>query len=105
MILKIRGSRENEWLFFDVDRIRVRHISGKDYNEGWGIPDRLCLGVPFAIDVKDDKERPKFRDDRQLVWANISHGKTQDYTIAFDTVAFLCNDDGRTIERLVPRDI
>lgn len=101
MILKIeRYSDEQRWRIFD----EIREISISDRLSHNGIPEVRKDTDVVIFDVGTDCECGSGGAcsncvDYYLLICRLSSG--EEYSIAFDTVAYLLNDSGKTIEKIV----
>jgi len=104
MILKLKreGSpRGQEWWILDgirkisVSKVLEAPVDGEEkaLNEFWG---------QFDLTIMDmvDKDVPNCAGAKyKMLICRLVDGT--EYTIMFDTVAYLCNDEGKTIERIL----
>jgi len=129
MIVKIRGTNaESEWLIFEVNGGFVRYshemLSVNDIHRGRRIFDEQgnevgCFGLGLdehIVAVGDcpawgrvlsaDERDPECDVEHPFVLLSIvkNKGKEEEdmFRILFNTVAYICNDEGKTIEKVSP---
>ena len=101
MILKIRRFCNDEiwWILDDIRRISISRTLefGSDIDsrvESKQFVDEINILDKFAgIDPKESGPFPYVR-----LICKLSNGS--EFSVVFDTVAYLCNDSGKTIEKL-----
>lgn len=106
MILKIQRFKETGqeyWILDDIRKISVGETNRITHEE------YVRDGEDFDYDIiildKFYGDATKHRDtDFTLYKVLICRGKdtSTEFSIVFDTIAYLCNDEGKTIEKIVP---
>lgn len=105
MILKIERYRDNQkwWIYDDIKKIS---ISNKMYHSKHGIevPGEVDIDAVF-LDIQPPCEcgPNDIRCDSCVAYYTLICRLTngEEFSIAFDTVAYLLNDDGKTIEKIL----
>ena len=94
MILKIEEhSSDREYLLIDkIDRI---HKSGTIFYSG---DDYFDIADTLIMDHTDKRDHS---DQKSYILLRCRMNDNSIVTIAFDTVAYICNDNGKTIERIL----
>ena len=109
MILKIRGTNQDWWVF-EPYKVHYETITWKQFREHT-FPERtthhpwdlLIISSEEIVGTTVSEGRSQADRDRdQIVIIHIGFGPVQEYSIAMDTVAYLCNETGKTVERIVP---
>lgn len=100
MILKIERykKREDWWLLDDI-----RKISKAQFKQSFkqDFDDKVDADV-FILDYEDYlKEVGGGQDSRDVVRLICRLSNGDEYVILFDTIAYILNDSGKTIEKLV----
>ncbi|MCK4454643.1 hypothetical protein KAU51_04875 [Candidatus Parcubacteria bacterium] len=102
MILKIEryiGDGGNWWMLDDIRKISkslFKKIRFKEEKEG--LFDAADIFIVDFYDSLDDKSDQQFRDIIKLI-CRLSNG--DEFCVVFDTTAYLLNDNGKTIEKIV----
>jgi len=102
MILKVeryKGKTQNQdwWLLDDI-----RKISKEEFEEPFGKDFSDTEAEMFIFDYREHLSEfggglPESRKVIKLVCRLADYSE---YTIVFDTIAYICNDEGRTIEKV-----
>jgi len=97
MILKIKRYTDNqEWEILDL----IRKISiGKTVQRNRRDFDELEVDLVVMDNMDSGDENPPADHPMKVLFCRLESGDR--YTIVFDTVAYLCNDLGKTIEKIV----
>lgn len=100
MLLKIERYKEREdwWLLDDI-----RKVSKAQFNQPFNqdFDDETDADV-FILDYEDHlKAESAGQSSREVVRLVCRLSNGDEYTVLFDTVAYLLNDDGKTIEKIV----
>lgn len=97
MILKIkRESDDQNWEVFDS----IRKISiGKTFQRNRRDFDELDVDLVIMDNMNSGDENPPGNHPMKTLICRLESG--DEYTIVFDTVAYLCNDLGKTIEKII----
>jgi len=98
MILKIERYVEQDWwMLDDIRKINKRHFEqpfNKDFEE--------VQGDIFILDYGEYLESNGNGDSsRRVVQLICRTSNNNEFSVLFDTVAYLCNDEGKTIEKIV----
>lgn len=98
MILKIKDSvhGSSKWWFFDnIDHIQVFGTSKIKYDGGGKPSFKFIYNTTVIIPHEDRKQG-------EVAYRKICCTKTDgsEFNVVFSTFAFLCNDQGKTIERI-----
>ena len=100
MILKIIryvGNERDWWILDDIRKISRTNVGSVPFDKDFD-----ALGVDICIldfyDSLHDKSDQQFRDVMKLI-CRLSNG--DEFCVLFDTVAYLLNDNGKTIEKIV----
>jgi len=100
MILKIlRYSQDADWwMFDDIKKVSKTTFCYKSSNEV--IEHDYDV---FILDTLDKHRNLKPNEDKEVEVSVLvcRMGDGTELTIAFDTLAYLCNDSGKTIEKIV----
>lgn len=98
MILKIeRYNDQDWWMLDDIRKISKSHFEqefSKDFEEN----DYDIFLLDYGHYLNSIGKGETARRIEQLI-CRISNGN--EFSILFDTVAYLCNDEGKTIEKIV----
>jgi len=97
MILKIKRYADNqEWWILDS----IRKISlGETIQRNRRDFDELDVDLVVMDNMNSGDENPPDNHPMKILICRLESG--DEYTIVFDTVAYLCNDLGKTIEKIV----
>jgi len=87
MILKIKNL-EDDW--YIIGEIKSIHYFK-----------RIFSGNINEVDADEIIFREGLEGDKYIKAIIEFKWGEQDYTVAFDTIAYLCNDEGKTIEKIV----
>ena len=121
MILKVKGisGRRSDWWIFecykihyeyktvfypDGDSKRCMTYHDLDHPEGSNDPEFVSSAISWGdmshnvSILKDNSEV----NPRPVIVAHLGTEQDQEYIVAFDTIAYLCNDKGETIEKIEP---
>lgn len=93
MILKVKGWEDNDWQV--LDGINNIHY---DYTTRGHLKNPDSGKIDMWIDGQEKTLRPA--SDRFIKC--ILHRTDGEYVIVFESFAYLCNDSGQTIEKLIP---
>ena len=100
MILKIIryvGNDGDWWILDDIRKISKVHVGSIAFDKDFD-----ALNIDICIldfyDTLDNKSNQQFRDVIKLI-CRLSNG--DEFCVLFDTVAYLLNDNGKTIEKIV----
>lgn len=97
MILKVKVNYEDRdwWILDDIRRVVVSkqifsHLSKEEHIKSVSKDIDICL-----LSNSNDKKGVKY--------IRLSCRKTngEEFLVIFDTVAYLCNDEGKTVEKIV----
>ncbi len=72
----------------------------------WGVPIEVLESNKVSFNYKFIEEKPSGEEQSQFIHVNAEQKSTnkagfeKNISIVFNTTAYLCNDDGKTIERL-----
>lgn len=96
MILKIKRYRDNqEWWILDS----IRKISlGETFQRDRRDFDELDVDLVIMDNMDSDVANPPGDHPMKILICRLESGN--EYTIVFDTIAYLCNDEGKTIEKI-----
>ena len=107
MIVKVERYKEDKkqnwgWAMFDKISKILKEEEVYDFDLGSAIPEECHHGDYFVLDIfekyiKVIKTAAKIRVVR--LFCKLQDGS--EYLIIFDTKAYICNDDGKTIEKIV----
>lgn len=100
MILKIIryvGNEGDWWILDDIRKISKVHVGSLPYDKDFDALDADICILDF-YDSLDDKSDQQFRDVIKLICI-LSNG--DEFCVLFDTVAYLLNNNGKTIEKIV----
>ena len=98
MILKVKrlDASGGGWKYIDnIKRIITREITEDEFDEKTSI-DKNRGDIDFAI--IDDYNKNK---SMQCICTINDNGKEKHIDVIFNTPAYLCNDEGQTIEKLI----
>ena len=106
MILKIKRERDYQdwWILDDIRKISVsrRIFQFRNYTEFSDMHHDIIL----LDNMLNDED--KMMDSSELLSEKFSYidiicrtTKGDEFCVAFDTLAYLCNDEGKTIEKIV----
>ena len=97
MIIKIRRFTENMewWLIDEIRKIDIGTYKHMTVREVKDIMSRPEHDVRIMDSLSDNPA-----DDARFVELNCQNSWGGCFSIMFDTVAYICNDDGKTIERI-----
>jgi hypothetical protein len=91
MIVKVEDYREHDaWVLVDNIRSVGKFVCSDVLNEPSGINDINMRGLP-----EGNMEKPRY------VALRCVGNDGKEFYITFDTTAYICNDEGKTIERVV----
>jgi len=97
MILKIKGygfdgetQGKTWWIYGDLKRIRYEEVSYLEHIDN----DYDLLNLSNKIEASPDR-------DRRVISIAMLHLNGQEYTILTDTIAYICNESGETVEKIV----
>ena len=91
MIIKIEDYREREsWVLVDNIRSITKFICSENQVAPWSINDINMRGLP-----EGNMEKPRYMALRCL------GNDGGEFFVTFDTTAYICNDEGKTIERVI----
>jgi len=112
MILKVQGHNRSrdEWYIFECYRIHYYSKPKKDYESGHedlDPPNERSWDFGVLIFTYDGAvgpygEEPTWPNPDWIVVAHLGTEQDQEYIVTFDTIAYLCNDKGETIEKIEP---
>jgi len=96
MILKLkRENCDKEWWIFDS----IRKISiGKTLERNRRDFDGMDVNLVIMDEMNAGDESPPGDHRMKSLICRLENG--DEYTIVFDTIAYLCNDSGQTIEKI-----
>jgi len=98
MILKIERYNEQDWYMLDD----IRKVSKKHFEQDFSKDFDDFIDDIFIIDygdyLKNNGKKQKSRNVVRLI-CRLSNGN--EFSVLFDTAAYLCNDEGKTIEKIV----
>ena len=103
MILKIKRERDNQdwWILDDIRKISIgkpQQLPGCDLGKELGVIIDDIFIMDNAYNIREDGgDQSHFEYIRLIIRLNSNEEKS----IVFDTVAYLCNDLGKTIEKIV----
>jgi len=106
MILKIERytwsrSTKDWWMLDDIRKVKKILIREVPFEN----PDELPNNVVFDFEqyLKDhlNKEGQIVPDKRNVIELICELSNSDEFVVLFDTTAYLCNDGGKTIERMV----
>jgi len=104
MFLKVEryDDRQSYWLYDNIEKVSVSLRLHKGRLKGGGKDDAGCYNA-IMLDLPDcgcptDGGCNKCTEYRVII-CRMKDGS--EYSIAFDTVAYLLNDEGKTIEKIV----
>lgn len=102
MILKIeryKGKKQNQdWWLLDS----IRKISKEEFEQHFGKDFSDTEAEAFIFDYGEHlSEFGDLPDTRKVVKLVCRLTDYSEYTVIFDTIAYICNDEGRTIEKVV----
>lgn len=89
MIVKIKGIKEVDWWVFD--KVKKAHYGVNNYHEVMNDDCDLKL-------INDDEV--KARGDKVLFLV-MRLENDNEYSVSFSTKAYLCDDTGKTIEKII----
>lgn len=97
MILKIkREASDQDWWVYDS----IRKISiGKTFQRNRRDFDALEVDTVIMDNMHSGDESPPGDHPMKTLICRLENG--DEYTIVFDTIAYLCNDEGKTVEKIV----
>ena len=97
MILKIkREVSDQDWWIFDS----IRKISiGKTFQRNRRDFDEMDVDAVIMDNMYSGDENPARDHQMKTLICRLESG--DEYTIVFDTIAYLCNDEGKTVEKIV----
>jgi len=97
MILKVRRERDNQewWILDEIRKVSVSKIKEITSLE-IAAPDKL----DYDITLLDRIHGPTTEPYKYVVLC-CRRTDNEEFTVAFDTYAYLCNDEGKTIEKIL----
>ncbi len=104
MILKIVRYIEGEdwWLLDDIKKVSKAQFK-QPFSKDFEARDADIFILDYAEHLKSSPSagEEKMPDDREVVRLICRTGVGEEFCVIFDTIAFLLNDDGKTIEVIV----
>lgn len=100
MILKIKDFVQGKtkwWIFGDIDHIQIFGTSKIKYDSD-GKPDAKFVYDTIVIIPYDDRRQGEDGVAYRKICCTRPDGS--EFSVVFSTFAFLCNDEGKTIERI-----
>ena len=115
MILKIRDNYQNKsfvgtcqaeggWWIFEPYKIHYHTITWADFRQ-CTFPENAPANHWWNLGIFAETEEGQdqaVRDKAKLIVLHLGFGPVQEYVIVFDTIAYLCNESGKTVEKIVP---
>jgi hypothetical protein len=102
MILKIERYYEQDWwMLDDIRKVSKAHFQQdfkKDFETGQA--DIFILDLEKYLNKKAGDKKVK-RSSREVVRLIYRLSNGNEFSVIFDTMAYLCNDEGKTIEKIV----
>jgi len=105
MILKIMrywGPWEKDpncwWLLDDVRKVSHYHYKNEPFSKDWSDADADMFFLDYEPYLEKMGNGQSHRDVIKLV---CRMGDDREYVVIFDTMAYILNDSGKTIEKLV----
>ncbi len=105
MILKIEryfGPAEDDpncwWMLDDIRKISHYRYKNHPFNQNFADIDADIFLLDYEEYLKKTEAAQQHRDVIKLVY-RVSNGN--EFIVLFDTIAYLLNDNGKTIEKLV----
>lgn len=104
MIIKLLKSGSSDWIMFD--RIRKVHKIEEEYDFDPRVHPVDKSGYANGADYRLFDTWQKLDNESDgckvgLITFICTLDSGEEYSISFDTIAYICNDDGKTIEKVV----
>jgi len=98
MILKIERYTEQDWWMLDD----IRKISKRQFKQEFNKDFETGQADIFILDYIEYVNSTNIEQNSRIVIELICRlSNDTEFNILFDTVAYLCNDEGKTIEKIV----
>jgi|GEM_PF-4470579 len=92
MILKIWDDAEKQWYMFD-------DLSEVDFGKTVDCPEQTVRDIGAALVLTSGKDKDKFQVVRAYC-KNPEDGQHLPHVFIFNTFAYICNDEGKTLEKI-----
>ena len=106
MILKIKRERDGQdwWILDDIRKISVSRPKYKHRNDPWSNEEYdIALLDTMVNEQESQSSGNPLSEEYEYIELICRATKGDEFTVIFDTVAYLCNDEGKTIEKIVGR--
>jgi hypothetical protein len=104
MLLKILRYTDKQkfWLLDDIRRISVSEAIRLDSSGDIGyLPDIIILDTLLQIKCECDGVNNRCSDCKDYIGVNCRMNNGDEISVVFDTIAYVLNDSGKTIEKIV----
>ena len=97
MILKVRREQDNQewWILDEIRKVSVSKVK-EVYSNELSAPGGLGYDITLL-----DRIVGRTTEPHHYVVLCCRRTDNEEFTIAFDTYAYLCNDEGKTIEKIM----